>query len=86
MVDLVKHWDDIEEHAKWCCHGAYQVRETIDGVEVRVVVGRYGYINTFNDENDELFKRIIKFCENERFVKILSSIPAEIFFASHKPE
>ena len=86
MVDLVKHWDDIEEHAKWCRHGAYQVRETIDGVEVRVVVGRYGYINTFNDENDELFKRIIKFCKNERFVEILSSIPAEIFFASHKPE
>jgi len=86
LVDLVKNWEDIEEHARWCRHGAYQLRKTVDGVEVRVVVGRYGYINVFDDENDDLLKRIIKFCENEGFVEILSSVPAEIFFVSHKPE
>jgi len=79
LVDLVKHWDDIEEYARWCDPGVYQVRETIDGFEVRVIVERYGYINTFNDENDELFKRIIKFCKDKKFVEILSSVPDEIF-------
>ena len=79
MVDLIKHWDDIEEYAKWRDPGVYQVRETIDGFEVRVIVERYGYINTFKDENDELFKRIIKFCKDKKFVEILSSVPDEIF-------
>jgi len=81
LVDLVKHWGDIEEYAGRCGRGVYQVRETIDGFEVRVIVERYGYINTFDDENDELFKRIIKFCKDNKFVEILSSVPAEIFFA-----
>ena len=79
MVDLVKHWGDIEEYAGRCGRGVYQVRETIDGFEVRVIVERYGYINTFDDENDELFKRIIKFCKDNKFVEILSSVPDEIF-------
>jgi len=79
LVDLVKHWGDIEEYAGRCGRGVYQVRETIDGFEVCVIVERYGYINTFDDENDELFKRIIKFCKDNKFVEILSSVPDEIF-------
>ena len=84
LVSLVESWEDLEEYANWCRHGAYQLRETVDGVEIRVVVGRYGYLKNFKDLQDPALKRILGFCRTEGFVKVLGSVPDELFFASHK--
>ena len=86
MVDLVENWDDLEEYAEWCRYGTYQIGEGIDGKEVRVMVGRFGFIRIFSDLEDALYKRIIKFCKGKGFIKILNTVPEEIFFKTSTPE
>jgi len=85
-VHLVENWSDIEEYARWCRYGAYQIRRAVDGIEVRVVVGKFGYIKVFKSENDELLNRILSFCTNEGFIKIVASIPEDLLFTVHAVE
>lgn len=82
MVSLVEAWEDIEEYAKFCRYGAYQTRETLDGVEIRVVVGKFGYVKIFRDSQDQNLKRILNFCKAEGFIKVLGNVPDELFFTS----
>lgn len=86
LVHLVENWESIEDYARWCRYGVYQTRKTVDGVEVRVIVGKFAFSKVFKDGNDELLKRILQFCENEGFIKVVASVPEDIFFASHNPE
>jgi len=85
-VNLVEEWESLEEYAHWCRYGAYQTRDTVDGVEVRVVVGKFGYVNTFKNQQDQLLKRILGFCKTEGFINVLGSIPDELFFTSHRDQ
>lgn len=80
MVNLVEEWADIEDYAQRCRYGCYQMRDTVDGAEIRVLVGRFGYLHVFKDSNDEQLKRIINFCKAEGFIKILGNVPDEQFF------
>mgnify|MGYP001060489102 CR=1 FL=1 len=82
MVNLVEDWSDLEEYAKWCRYGAYQTRDGVDGIEVRVRVGQFGYFEIFKEEQDQQLKRILKFCESEGFIKVSGNIPDELFFTS----
>lgn len=82
MVSLVESWEDIEEYSKWCRYGAYQIRDTVEGVEVRVVVGRFGYVKRFKDKQNQTLKRILGFCKAEGFIKVLGSVPDDLFFTS----
>jgi len=83
MVNLVEEWTDVEDYAHQCRYGYYQTRDAIDGTEIRVLVGRLGYIHVFKDSNDTQLKRIIDFCRAEGFIKVLGNIPEELFFPSH---
>ena len=82
MVNLVEDWADIEDYAQRCRYGSYQTRETVDGTEIRVHVGKFGYIHVFQDPEDQQLQRIIKFCRAEDFIKILGNIPDEQLFQS----
>ena len=84
MVNLVEEWTDVEDYAHRCRYGCYQIREAVDGTEIRVLVGRLGYIQVFKDSNDTQLKRIIDFCKAEGFIKILGNVPDELFFPTHQ--
>ena len=84
LVSLVESWEDLEEYAKWCRYGSYQTRETVSGIEIRVVIGRFGYINTFKDTNDPVLNHILGFCKVEGFIKVLGNIPDDLFYSLHK--
>jgi len=84
LVSLVECWEDLEEYAKWCRTGAYQTRETGEGVEIRVVIGKYGYVGSFKESKDPLYSRILEFCETEGLIKVLGNVPDEYFFSLHK--
>ncbi len=84
MVSLVESWEDLEEYAKWCRTGAYQMRDMAEGIELRVVAGKYGYVKSFKESNDPLFSHILEFCEAEGFIKVLGNVPDEYFFSLHK--
>jgi len=81
LVNLVEDWSYIVDQTKWCRYGIYQVRNVLDGVEIRVKVGSFGYRKTFKNKEDEELKRILDFCKHEGFIKILGSIPDEYFFS-----
>jgi hypothetical protein len=80
LVNLVEEWADVEEYAQECRHGYYQTRDAVDGTEIRVHVGRLGYVHVFKDANDPQLKRVINFCKAEGFIKILGNISDELFF------
>ena len=84
MVNLVESWEDLEEYAKWCRYGSYQTRETVEGIEIRVVAGRFGYIKSFKDTQDPLLGHIRAFCQAEGFIKVLGNVPDDLFFSLHK--
>ncbi|MEM2888918.1 MAG: hypothetical protein QXR42_05500 [Candidatus Bathyarchaeia archaeon] len=81
MVSLVESWESLEEYAKWCRTGAYQLRETVDGIELRVIVGKYGFIKCFRDTGDPLFSHILEFLKTEGYIKVSGNVPDELFFA-----
>ena len=86
MVSLVESWEDIEEYAHWCRYGAYQTREIMNGVEIRVVVGKFAFKKSFKDTQDQALKRILGFCKAEGFIKVLGNVPDDLFFTTHREE
>jgi len=82
MVEIVEQWDDFEAVADRCRYGIYQIEKNVDGVEVRVMAGRFGYIGVFRDEKDPLLERMLHYCKTRRFIKIRGSIRDEYFFTA----
>lgn len=80
MVNVVEDWESLEDYAQWCRYGAYQTRDAVNGVEVRVIVGKFGYRKTFQSQQDQLLKRVLEFCKAEGFIKVLGTVPDELFF------
>jgi len=78
----VEKWEDLEDYAERCRYGVYQVNEVLDGTEIRVVAGRFGYIGRFNDDKDQLQKHILRFCQAMNFIKVSNTIPDELFFST----
>jgi len=78
----VEDWDCIEDQTKWCRYGVYQTRGRLDGVEVRVRVGQFGYKKTFQNQEDKQLKRILEFCRHEGFIKVLGTVPNDFFFTT----
>lgn len=80
MVNIVEDWESLEEYAQCCRFGAYQLKDSVDGIEIRVKVGRLGFVKTFKDAEDPLFSRIISFCNIRCFFKIQGRVNDELFF------
>ena len=60
------------------------MRETVEGIEVRVFTGRFGFVKCFRETQDPLFNHILEFCKTEGFIKVLGNVPDDIFFSVHR--
>ncbi len=79
MVNLVEEWEILEEYAR-DKQGLYQILYHAKGVEIRVSVGRLGFKKEFESAEDPLLKRILRFCNSQRYVKVSENIRNEFFF------
>jgi hypothetical protein len=50
-------------------------------MEIKVRVGKFGYVNKFKDPEDPELIKIEAFCRVEGFYKIQGCVPDEFFYA-----
>lgn len=85
MVNLVEDWESIEKYTAyleyWVKIGSYQLKKSSEGVEIKVRVGKFGYIKKFKESEDPELIKILAFCQAEGFFKVQGSISDELFFA-----
>lgn len=85
MVFLTHDWKNCKAYFENCRLGTYQLRETVDGHELRIRAGRLGFVKEFNlkgqgeHENEEFLQEITTFCEVQGFVEVTGSISDELF-------
>lgn len=72
----------MEDYAEYTRIGLYQITETLDGTEIRVLTGRFGFIKTFKNPKDAQLERIKKFCEHNRFIEVIDNVPEDRFFSA----
>jgi hypothetical protein len=62
LVNLVEDWESIEKYARQLEYytkvGSYQLRKSNDGMEIKVRVGKFGYVNKFKDPEDPELKTV----------------------------
>ena len=79
MVNLIEDWEVLEEYAG-DKQGLYQILYRAKGVEIRVSEGRLGFKKEFESAEDPLLKRILSFCNSQRYIKVSENIRNEFFF------
>ena len=60
------------------------MRETVEGIEVRVFTGKFGFVKCFGNTQDPLYSHILDFCKTEGFIKVLGNVPDDLFFSVHR--
>jgi hypothetical protein len=80
LVNLVEDWDVMEEYSGQVKHGYYQVMDSGDLVELRVQLGRLGFIKEFKENTDPLLTRILTFCKNRKYFIVTKTVRDELFF------
>lgn len=83
LVNLVKDWEEMElyaSHASSSTGRAYQTSQSKNKIQIRVLVGKFGYENEFDKLDDPLLERIIDFCGKQGFLEIGKTVPDEQFF------
>ena len=80
MVFIIEKWEDIEEHVRYARCVLYQIVNLGDKVELRVKAGMLGWTGVF-DKNDAELKRILKKLEDYDAVKVVKSMPDELFMS-----
>ena len=81
MVHVLDDWDALKDYAAYCRYGCYQTRDLGDeDEEIRVMVGRFGYLATFKKEDPKL-KEILSFCTRQGFLQIVRETGEELFFS-----
>ena len=85
MVDLVEDWEDIERYTRhlgfWTKVGSYQLKKSSEGAEIKVIVGKFGFIKKFKEAEDPILIRILAFCQAEGFIKVQASVSDDLFYA-----
>ena len=85
MVFVTYDWSSFKEYAETCRVGTIQIVQTVDGVEVRVLTGRFGFRHSFKMRDDgkydkqELYDEINEFCRLHGFIPVEHSVPDEQF-------
>jgi hypothetical protein len=84
-VDLVENWESIEKIVDTLAYlkgtGSYRLKNVPKGVELRVRIGKYGYMNIFKSSEDPELIKILAFCQAKEFYKLQGSISDDVFFA-----
>jgi hypothetical protein len=82
---LVEDWEDIERYTRhlgfWAKTGSYQLKKFNESAEVKVSVGKFGYIRKFKEAEDPELIKILAFCQAEGFIKVQASVSDELFYA-----
>ena len=81
MVDLVENWEILASYAGDKL-GFYQIIGNDEPVEIRVNVGRVGFIKEFKTRADPLCNQILAFCRQNKYILVSKSIRDEVFFSS----
>jgi hypothetical protein len=79
LVNVVEDWKVLEEYAGEKL-GFYQINGVCGKVEIRVVTGKIGFKQEYEDANDKEFVRIRDFCEKRHFIRISENVRDEAFF------
>lgn len=85
MVFVTHKWNSFKGYAENCRVGTFQLKETVDGHEVRVRAGRLGLIKEFKlksqgeHESEELLQEILTFCSVQGFIEVTGSLSDEVF-------
>ena len=93
MVFLTFDWEGFKAYAQNCRLGTWQVKETLEGLEIRVRAGKLGFKTQlqgtieenepkFADVKDErTYNEIVEFCRLQGFTNVVGSIPDDQFHA-----
>ena len=80
LVNIVENWEEMEAYSGQVKNGYYQIAG-IDGIiEVRVQLGRLGFIKEFKDGNDVLLNRILSFCRARQYFNVSKTVREDLFF------
>ena len=79
MVHILDDWDAIKEYAAYCRYGCYQLKDQGDEEEIRVLIGKFGYVSRFK-KTDPKLKEILEFCIRQGFLQIVRETSEELFF------
>ena len=79
VVYIVDNWKEMEAYSGDVKNGYYQILNVDGEVEIRVQVGRLGFIKKFKDPLDPLLSEIIDFCTHKYF-NVSKSIRDDFFF------
>ena len=83
-MNLVEDWEDIEKYTQrlsfWTKLGSYQLNKSNEGSEIKVSVGKFGYIKKFKEAEDPELIKILAFCQAEGFYKVRRGVLDELFF------
>ncbi len=82
VVNLVKKWVEIKNYAvtaPGAAH-AYQVIEEDKKTEVRVLVGKFGFIKEYTDLGDSELGEVMRFCDLNQFLDVSGKVADDRFF------
>jgi hypothetical protein len=83
VVNLVKKWTELKNYAitaPGAAAHAYQVIEEDKKTEVRVLIGKFGFIKEYNDLGDSELGEVMSFCDLNQFLDISGKVADERFF------
>lgn len=80
MVNVVENWEEMEAYSGQVKNGYYQTAGIDGAIELRVQLGRLGFIKEFKDGNDPLLNRILSFCRGRRYFNVSKTVRDELFF------
>ena len=80
MVNIIDEWEAFARYVHDKV-GFYQIRGADKNIEVRISVGKAGFIKEFETATDPLLTKILEFCEKERsFLRVGETVRDEVFF------
>lgn len=85
MVFVTFDWSAFKAYAENCHVGTIQTKQTVEGVEIRVLTGRFGFKAQFKMKDDgfyekqEVLDEINSFCELHGFIPVEGSVSDEQF-------
>ncbi len=77
MTFITFDWDGFRGYAENCHVGTYQVKQVVEGTEVRVRAGKLGFVGVYNldvAEQRRAYELILQFCVLQQFISVERSV------------
>ena len=84
MTFVTFDWEAFKAYAENCHVGTFQVKQVMEGTEIRVRAGRLGYVGVFNLDDPyqrQAYERIRRFCTLQQYVPVEKSVDDDLFHA-----